>query len=76
LVKDPTLGIMNLELTEEEGAALANELHAIVRNDRCPLSPRIETLKANLAKIRPEPAREPLPEPKRYESPRVGRRRR
>jgi hypothetical protein len=67
---------MNLELTDEEGAALTTELDAIVRNDRYPLSPRIRTLKAILAKIRPEPAREPLPEPKRYESPRVGRRRR
>ena len=66
MVKDPTFGIMNLELTDEEGAALANELDAIVRNDRYPLSRRIQTLKAILAKLRPEPVREPRPEPKRY----------
>jgi hypothetical protein len=35
---------MNLEPTDEEGAALANELDGIVRNDRYPLSPRIQTL--------------------------------
>jgi hypothetical protein len=75
LVKDPTFRITNLELTDEEGAALANELDA-VRNDRYPLSPRIQTLRAVLAKLRPEPVREPLPEPKRYEPPRAGRRRR
>jgi len=78
LVKDPTFRIMNLELTGEEGAALANELDVIVRNDRYPLSPRIQTLRAVLAKLRPEAVREPLPEPKPYEPPRFvrGRRRR
>jgi hypothetical protein len=67
---------MKLELTEKEADALANELDGIVRNDRYPLSPRIKTLRAVLAKLRPEPVREPLPEPKHYEPPRVGRRRR
>ena len=69
LVKDRTFGIMNLELTDEEGAALANELDGIVRNDRYPFSPRIQTLRAILAKLRPEPVREPRPEPKRCEPP-------
>jgi hypothetical protein len=67
---------MKLELTEEEAATLANELDGIVRNDRYPLSPRIQTLRAVLAKLKPEPVREPLPEPKHYEPPRAGRRRR
>jgi len=76
LVKDPTFGIMNLELTDEEADAIVRELDGIVRNDRYPLSPRIQMLRGILAKLRLEPVREPLPEPKRYEPPRVGRRRR
>jgi len=67
---------MHLDLSDDEAAALANELDAIVRNDRYPLSPRIQTLRAVLAKLRAESAREPLPPPKHYEPPRVGRRRR
>jgi hypothetical protein len=39
--------------------------------NRYPLSPRIQTLKAILAKIRPEPKREPLPPLKHYEPPRA-----
>jgi hypothetical protein len=34
-----------------------------------PLSPRIQMMKAIGAKLRPEPVREPLPPPKRYEAP-------
>src|SRR5262249_45419255 len=64
---------MRLDLSDKEADALANELDTIVRNDRYPLSPRIQTLAAILAKLRPEPAREPLPPPKHYEPPRVGR---
>jgi hypothetical protein len=41
---------MKLELTDEEAAALANELDGIVRNDRYPLSP--QTLQAVLAKLK------------------------
>jgi len=68
---------MNLDLTGEETAALARELHDIVENDRYQFSPRIRTLRAILAKLRPEPAREPLRRPKRYVPPRaVGARRR
>jgi hypothetical protein len=55
---------MHLDLTDEEAAALAQELHEIVENDRYPFSPRIRTLRGTLAKLRPEPAREPLPPPK------------
>jgi hypothetical protein len=69
---------MHLDLTQEETAALTQELHQIVENDRYPFSPRIQTLRAILAKLRPEPARAPVPSPKRYEPPRAtvaGRRR-
>ena len=67
---------MILDLTEEETAALARLLTNTVDADRHPLSPRIQLLKGMLAKIRPEPERQPLPEPKRYEPPRGGRYRR
>jgi len=67
---------MMLDLTDEETAALAGLLSRTIDNDRYPLSPRVQTLKAILGKIRPEPVREPLPPPKHFEPPRVGRRRR
>jgi hypothetical protein len=60
---------MDLDLSDEEEKALADELDGIVRNDRYPLSARIQLLKAILGKLRPEPVREPLPEPKRYAPP-------
>ena len=65
----PYIGVMNLELSDEETAALIQELHDLVENDRYPFSPRIRTLRAILAKFRPEPAREPLPPPKVYTPP-------
>jgi hypothetical protein len=69
---------MHLDLTDEETAALTQELHDIVENDRYPFSPRIRTLRAILNKLRPEPVREPLPPPKVYAPPRgtAARRRR
>ena len=67
---------MTLDLTDEETAALLGELDRIIDGDRYPFSPRIRTLTAIRDKIRPEPAREPLPAPKQYAPPRVGRRRR
>ena len=67
---------MTLDVTEDETAALARLLTNTIDADRYPLSPRIQLLKGILAKIRPESAREPLPEPKRYEPPRGGRYRR
>jgi hypothetical protein len=69
---------MHLDLTDDETAALAQELHAIVEHDRYPLSPRIRTVRAILNKFRLEPVREPLPPPKVYGPPRAtaGRRRR
>jgi hypothetical protein len=67
---------MTLDLTEEETAALARLLTNTIDADRYPLSPRIQLLKGILAKIRPEPVREPLPPLKHYEPPRAGRYRR
>jgi hypothetical protein len=69
---------MPLDLSDEETAALTQELHDIIESDRYPFSPRILTLRGILAKLRPEPVREPLPPPKVYAPPRFvrGRRRR
>jgi hypothetical protein len=62
---------MNLDLTAEEPAALLAELDRVIDNDRYPFSPRIRTLTAIRDKLRPEPAREPLPAPKQYAPPRA-----
>jgi hypothetical protein len=69
---------MNLELSDEEAAALTQERHDIVENARYPFSPRIRTRTLReriLAKLRPEPVREPPP-PKVYAPPSKGRYRR
>jgi hypothetical protein len=63
---------MNLELTDEETAALLRELDGLIDGDRYFMSQRINTLKPIRAKIRPEPVREPLPPPpKQYAPPRA-----
>jgi len=62
---------MHLDLSDEEAVALAQELHDIVENDRYPFSPRVQTLRAILAKLRPEPVRKPLPPLKVYAPPRA-----
>jgi hypothetical protein len=62
---------MNLDLTDEETAALLAELDRIIEGDRYPFSPRIRTLTAIRDKIRPEPVREPLPPLRHYEPPRA-----
>jgi hypothetical protein len=67
---------MQLDLTDEEIAALARLLTNTIDADRYPLSPRIQTLKGILAKLRPEPVREPLPAPKVYAPPRASAARR
>jgi hypothetical protein len=61
---------MNLDLTDEETAALLRELVGLIDGDPYFMSARIKTLKAIRAKIRPEPVREPLP-PKQYAPPRA-----
>jgi hypothetical protein len=68
---------MNLQLTDEETAALERELRRIIDDDRYLLSSRIRTLKAILNKVQPEPERAPPPPPpKPYEPPRGRRYRR
>jgi len=67
---------MHLDLSDEETAALTQELHDIVESDKYPFSPRIRALRAVLNKLRPEPAREPLPPRKVYALPSKGRYRR
>jgi len=62
---------MHLELSDEETAALTQDLYDIVENDRYPFSPRIRMLRRILAKLRAEPVREPLPPPKVYALPRA-----
>ena len=62
---------MDLHFSDEEAAALLGELDHIIDGDRYPFSPRIRTLTAIRDKIRPEPAREPLPAPKQYAPPRA-----
>jgi hypothetical protein len=63
----PISGVMqHLDLSDEEAAALIKELADITGNDRYPFSSRIQTLRAILGKLRPEPVREPLPPPKVY----------
>jgi hypothetical protein len=63
---------VNLDLTDEEAAALLRELDGIIDGDRYFLSDRIRTLKSIRAKLRMEPAREPLPPPpKQYAPPRA-----
>jgi hypothetical protein len=66
---------MHLDLTDEEAAARLRELSEIIDNDRYQFLLRMRTLKAILAKLRPEPAREPRPLPKVYAPPRAKRRR-
>src|SRR5271156_3962710 len=70
LVNDPTW-VMMLGLSDQETDALAGLLRRTIDDDRYPLSPRVQILKAILAKIQPEPTREPLPPPKRYAPPRA-----
>jgi len=51
--KPPYLPKMTPDLTDEETTALVRLLSDTINNDRYPLSPRIQTLKAILAKLRP-----------------------
>jgi hypothetical protein len=67
---------MMLDLTEEETDALAKLLSRTIDDDRYPFSSRIQSLKAILAKLKPEPVREPLSPPKVYAPPRATRARR
>jgi len=64
---------MNLELNDEQTELLIRELSQLIDNDRYFLGPRARVLKEILAKLRPEPVREPQPPLRNYEPPRMGR---
>ena len=68
----------DLDLSDDEAAALVALLTRTIADDRYPLSPRVRVLKDIIAKLRPEPVREPLPPPKVYVPPKAtaGKRRR
>ena len=61
----------HLDLSDDEAAALVALLTSTIDGDRYPLSRRVRALKAILAKLRPEPVREPLPPPKVYAPPKA-----
>jgi hypothetical protein len=65
---------MTLDLTDDEARALAKHLRQVLDYDPYPLAPRLDPLKAILAKLEP-PARrrEPLPRLKPGMGPSVGR---
>jgi hypothetical protein len=52
---------MNLELSDADITILADLLKRTIDDDRYPLSPRVTRLREILAKLRPEPVREPPP---------------
>jgi hypothetical protein len=62
-VVNSPIRVAGLDLTDEETAALLQQLDGLIDGERYFLSPRIKTLKAIRARIRPEPAHEPLPAP-------------
>jgi hypothetical protein len=64
----------NLELTDIEADALIQELTGTINYARYPLSPRIQTLRAILSKLVPQPALPAAsPEPRVYQPPSRGR---
>jgi hypothetical protein len=68
---------MNLELTDQEAAALARYLRRKLDDERFPFAPRLDPVKAILAKLEPTaPRPEPLPPLKPGMGPSVGRGRR
>jgi hypothetical protein len=67
---------MQPDLSDADITILANLLKSTIDNARYPLSPRVTKLREILAKLRPEPPREPLPPPKVYASARASAARR
>jgi len=61
--RSPHIQIMTLDLTADEKLALAPELKRTIAQDRYPMSPRVQTLKAILAKLEPAPASAAEPRP-------------
>ena len=65
---------MTLDLTDDEARALAAHLRHALEYDPFPFAPRLDPLKAILAKLEPpQPQPEPLPPLKPGMGPRVGR---
>jgi hypothetical protein len=63
----------NLELTDDEAQALVRVLGDAIDGDRFPLSPRVQVLRAVLARLRPEPVQPAVsPEPRVYAPPSRG----
>jgi hypothetical protein len=75
---EPHISVMkNIELSDAEAETLTQKLAGIVDSARYPLSPRIQTLRAVLGRLRPEAARPAAsPEPRVYEPPARGQYRR
>jgi hypothetical protein len=67
---------MVLDLTDDETATLVRLLKHTIEDNRYPLSPRLRPLKTILAKLEPQPVREPRPPPKVYAPPRASAARR
>ena len=62
---------MNLDLSEEETAAITRKLANLMGNDRHQMSERFRRPKAILAKLRPAQVPEPLRAPKVYAPPKA-----
>jgi hypothetical protein len=60
---------MQPDLSDDDITVLANLLKRTIDDARYPLSPRVTKLREILAKLRPEPPREPLPPLKTYAPP-------
>ena len=67
---------MQLDLTDDETAALTPLLKHTIDNDRYPLSARLYPLRAILAKLEPPKPREPRPLPRVHAPPRATARQR
>ena len=60
----------NLELSDDDAQELVRVLRGAIDSDRFPLSPRVQVLRAVLARLRPEPARPAAsPAPRVYAPP-------
>jgi hypothetical protein len=61
----------NLDLTDEEKAALLRLVKQAIDPDRYPLSSRLYPLRSILEKLEPQPVREVSPPPKIYAPPKA-----
>ena len=66
----------NLDLTDDEHAALVWLAKHALDTDRFPMSPRLYSLRATLAKPETQPLREPRSPPKVYAPPKASAARR